>query len=130
MKRKRLTDDEIIGVLKDSEAGAKTDDMRLRDVFISAVFSSWRKTFGSMEASDAKLRREIEIENARPKRIVADLMLDMSAMKDLLERHWRVHGQETSRRLSDDGEKAERPAGVPDRWDFPIGAAVSAGAEG
>ena len=88
MKRKRFTDEQIIGVLKESEAGAKTDDICRRHGISSATFYTWRKKFGSMDASDAKRLRELEIENAKLKRIVADQMLDMSAMKDLLQNHW------------------------------------------
>jgi len=86
MKRKRFTDEQIIGVLKESQAGAKTDDICRRHGISSATFYTWRKKFGGMEASDAKWLRELEIENAKLKRIVADQMLDMSAMKDLLQK--------------------------------------------
>lgn len=88
MKRKRFTDEQIIGVLKESEAGAKTDDICRRHGISSATFYSWRKKYGGMDASEAKRLRELEIENAKLKRIVADQMLDMSAMKDLLQKHW------------------------------------------
>ena len=54
----------------------------------SATFYSWRKKYGGMEAGDAKRLRVLEAENAKLKRIVADQMLDMSAMKDLLQKHW------------------------------------------
>jgi len=103
MKRKRFTELEgdrgpsgaasapgkkIIGVLKESEAGAKTDDICRRHGISSATFYSWRKTFGGMEAGDAKRLRALDAENAKLKRIVADQMLDMSAMKELLQKHW------------------------------------------
>ncbi len=88
MKRKRFTEEQIIGVLKESEAGAKTDDICWRHGNSSATVYSWRKKFGGMEAADAKRLRALEAENAKLKRIVADQMLDMSAMKDLLQKHW------------------------------------------
>ncbi|RMA41829.1 transposase [Rhodophyticola porphyridii] len=88
MKRKRFTEEQIIGVLKESEAGAKTDDICRRHSISSATFYSWRKKYGGMEAGDAKRLRALEAENAKLKRIVADQMLDMSAMKDLLQKHW------------------------------------------
>lgn len=88
MKRKRFTEEQIIGVLKESEVGAKVDDICRRHGISTATFYSWRKKYGGMEASDAKRLRELETENAKLKRIVADQMLDMSAMKELLGKHW------------------------------------------
>ncbi|MEM9048555.1 MAG: transposase [Pseudomonadota bacterium] len=88
MKRKRFTEEQIIGVLKESEAGAKTDDICRRHGISSGMFYAWRKKYGGMDASEAKRLRELEIKNAKRKRIVADQMLDMSAIKDLLQKHW------------------------------------------
>ncbi|MEO1532888.1 MAG: transposase [Pseudomonadota bacterium] len=88
MKRSRFSDEKIIAVLKENEAGAKVDELCRKHGISSATFYAWRKKFGGMEASDAKKLRELEAENARLKRIVADQMLDMSAMKELLQKHW------------------------------------------
>ncbi len=88
MKRKRFTEEQIIGVLKESEAGAKTDDICRRHGISSATFYSWRKKYGGMDASEAKRLRELEVENAKLKRIVADQMLDMTSMKELLAKNW------------------------------------------
>jgi putative transposase len=88
MKRKRFTEEQIIGVLKESEAGAKTDDICRRHGISTATFYTWRKKYGGMDASEAKRLRELEIENAKLKRIVADQMLDMSSMKELLAKNW------------------------------------------
>ena len=78
----------IIGVLKESEAGARTDDICWRHGISSAAFYTWRKKYGGMDALEAKRLRELEIEDAKLKRIVADQMLDMSSMKDLLAKNW------------------------------------------
>ena len=88
MKRKRFTEEQIIGVLRESEAGAKTDDICRRHGISSATFYSWRKKYGGMDASEAKRLRELEVENAKLKRIVADQMLDMTSMKELLAKNW------------------------------------------
>ena len=88
MKRKRFTEEQIIGVLKENEAGAKVDDVCRRHGISQATFYAWRKKFGGMEASDAKRLRDLEAENAKLKRIVADQMLDMTAMKELLAKNW------------------------------------------
>ncbi|MDF2235887.1 IS3 family transposase [Albimonas sp. CAU 1670] len=84
MKRSRFSDEQIIAVLKENEVGARVDELCRRQGISTATFYAWRKTFGGMEASDAKKLRELEVENARLKRIVADQMLDMTAMKELL----------------------------------------------
>lgn len=88
MKRSRFTDEQIITALKENEAGAKVDDLCRRYAISTATFYAWRKKFGGMEASDAKKLRELEVENTRLKRIVADQMLDMTAMKELLAKNW------------------------------------------
>ena len=88
MKRSRFSDEQIIAILKENEAGAKVDELCRRHGISSATFYAWRKKLGGMEASDAKKLRDLESENARLKRIVADQMLDMSAMKELLQKHW------------------------------------------
>ncbi len=88
MKHKRFSEEKIIGVLKEHEAGAKVDEICRRHGISSATLYTWRKKFSGMEASDAKRLRALEAENAKLKRIVADQMLDMSAMKELLEKRW------------------------------------------
>jgi len=88
MNWKRFTEEQIIAVLKESEAGAKTDEICRRHGISSATFYSWRKRYGGMDAFEAKRLRELEVENAKPKRIVADQMLDMTSMKDLLAENW------------------------------------------
>ena len=88
MKRRRFSEEQVIGVLKENEAGAKVDDVCRRHGISPATFYLWRKKFGGMEASDAKRLRELEAENAKLKKIVADQVLDMTAMKELLAKNW------------------------------------------
>lgn len=88
MKRKRFSEEQIIGVLKENEAGAKVDDVCRRHGISSATFYAWRRKYGGLEVSDARRLRDLESENAKLKRIVADQMLDMSAMKELLAKNW------------------------------------------
>ncbi len=88
MKHKRFSEEQIIGVLKEHEAGGRVDELCRRHGVSTATFYIWRKKYGGMEASDAKRLRELEAENAKLKRIVADQVLDMSAMKELLGKHW------------------------------------------
>lgn len=88
MKRSRFSDEQIIAALKENEAGARVDELCRRHGISSATFYAWRKKFGGMEASDARRLRELESENAKLKRLVAEQMLDMTAMKELLQKHW------------------------------------------
>ena len=75
-------------MLKEQEAGAKVDEICRRHGISSATFYTWRKKYGGMEASDARRLKTLEAENAKLKRIVAEQILDMSAMKELLQKHW------------------------------------------
>ncbi len=88
IKRKRFSEEQIIGVLKEGEAGAKTDNICRRHGISSATFFSWRKKYGAMDASEAKRLRELEAGNAKLKRIVADQMRDVTSMKELLAKNW------------------------------------------
>ena len=88
MRKSRFTDEQVIGFIKQADAGMSVADLCRREGFSSATFYKWRAKFGGMEASDAKRLRELEAENAKLKRIVADQVLDMSAMKELLGKHW------------------------------------------
>ena len=83
MSRKRFSEEQIIGVLKRLEGGAKIVDLS-REINISeATIYKWKNKFGGMEISDAKRLRALEDENRRLKHIVADLSLDNQALKAL-----------------------------------------------
>lgn len=88
MKHSRFSEEQIIAVLRENEAGARVDELCRRQGISTATFYAWRKKFGGMEASDARRLRELESENARLKKIVADQVLDMTAMKELLAKNW------------------------------------------
>ncbi len=88
MKRKRFSEGQIIGVLKESEAGAKTDDVCRRHGISTATFYNWRKKYGGLEVSEAKRLKQLEDENRRLKRLVADLTLDKQMLQDVASRKW------------------------------------------
>lgn len=88
MKRKRFSEEQIIGVLKESEAGMKTADLARRYGVSEATIYNWKAKYGGLEVSEAKRLRELEDENAKLKRLLADQMLDAAALRELLAKKW------------------------------------------
>ena len=88
MKRARFTEEQIIAVLKEHEAGAKTADLARKHGVSEATLYNWKAKFGGMDVSEAKRLKALEDENARLKRMLADAMLDNVALKDLLGKKW------------------------------------------
>lgn len=88
MTRKRYTEEQIIGVLKEAGAGAKIEELCRRQGIHKATFYNWKAKFGGMTVSDARKLRALEDENRRLKQIVADQALDNRALKELLSKNW------------------------------------------
>ncbi|WP_440978636.1 IS3 family transposase [Sphingomonas pseudosanguinis] len=84
MKRKQFSEEQIIGILKEAEAGAVVTELCRKHGMSSATYYAWKAKFGGLEVSDAKRLRSLEEENARLKRLLADTMLDNAGLKDLL----------------------------------------------
>jgi len=88
MKRVRFSEEQIIGVLKEAEAGAKTADLARRHGVSEATIYNWKAKYGGLEVSEAKRLRALEDENAKLKRLLAEAMLDNAGLKDLLSKNW------------------------------------------
>lgn len=88
MKRRRFTEEQIIGVLKEAEAGKKVEEVCREQGVSKVTFYEWRKKYSGMTVSDAKRLKALEEENRKLKRIVADQALDIVAMKDVLSKNW------------------------------------------
>ena len=87
--KKRFTDEQIVGFLREAAVGNKTIEQLARDHgFSPNSFYVWKRRFGAMAEPDVKRYRELEKENARLKRLVADLSLDKAMLKELVEGKW------------------------------------------
>lgn len=87
MKRSRFTQEQMIAVLKEHQAGAAVADLCRKHGISDATFYTWRSKFGGMEVSDAKRLRALEEENTKLKKLLAESMLDVSTLKDLLAKN-------------------------------------------
>jgi putative transposase len=88
MKRKRFTEEQIIGVLREHELGGKTAELCRKHGISEATFYNWKSKFGGLDVSEARRLKQLEGENARLKKLLADSMLDNAALKDLLSKKW------------------------------------------
>jgi putative transposase len=88
MKRARFMEEQIIGVLREYEAGAKTADLARNHGISEATLYSWKVKFGGLDVSEAKRLRQLEDENAKLKKLLAEQMLDAAALRELLSKKW------------------------------------------
>ena len=88
MKRNRFSEEQIIAILKEHEAGLPVADLCRKHGVSDASIYKWKAKFGGMDVSEAKRLRSLEDENAKLKRLLAEAMLDNVALKDLLGKKW------------------------------------------
>lgn len=88
MKRKRFSEEQIIAILREHEAGVATADLCRKHRMSSASLYTWKAKFGGMDVSDAQKLRALEAENAKLKRLLAESMIDNAGLKDLLAKKW------------------------------------------
>ena len=88
MKRTRFTEEQIIAVLREQEAGAKTADVCRKPGVSEATFYKWKAKYGGLDVSEARRLRALEDENARLKKLLAEAMLDNAMLRDVAARKW------------------------------------------
>jgi putative transposase len=88
MKRSRFSEEQIIGILREQEAGSATADVCRKHGISSATFYKWKAKFGGLEVSDARRLKTLEDENAKLKKLLAETMLDNAILKDINSRKW------------------------------------------
>jgi putative transposase len=88
MKRKRYTEEQIISILKAHEAGTSVSELSRKHGIVENTIYRWKSKYGGMEVSEVKRLRELEQENAKLKRLLAEAELDKAAMKEVIEGKW------------------------------------------
>lgn len=86
--KKRFTEQQIIGVLKEAEAGMKVAELCRKHGISEATYYNWKAKFGGMSVSEAQRLKALESENAQLKRLLAESLLDNAALKDIVSRKW------------------------------------------
>ncbi len=88
MKRSRFSEEQIIGILKEHQAGMTAGDLCRKHGISDATFYTWRKKYGGMEVSEAKRLKALEEENARLKKLLAESMMDVSTLREMLAKNF------------------------------------------
>jgi putative transposase len=88
MKRSRFSDEQIIGILKEHQAGLSATDLCRKYGISDATFSTWRKKYGGIEVSEARRLKALEEENSRLKKLLAESMMDVSTLREMFGKNF------------------------------------------
>ena len=88
MKRSRFTQEQIIGILKEHQAGLSATELCRKHGISDATFYNWRSKYGGMEVSEAKRLKQLEDENAKLKRLLAESVMDVSTLREMLGKNF------------------------------------------
>lgn len=88
MKRQRFTEEQIIGIMREQDAGAKVADLARKHGISEATLYNWKAKYGGLDVSEAKRLKALEDENVKLKKILADQMLETAALRELLSKKW------------------------------------------
>ena len=113
MKRSRFSDEQIIGILKEHAAGLTATELCRKHGISDATFYKWRSRYGGMEVSEAKRLKALEEENAKLKRLLAESMLDVSTLREMLGKTSNAQFEEKRREL---GDRDQRLFATPGLW--------------
>lgn len=101
MKRSRFSEEQIIGILKEHQAGMTPAELCRKHGISDAIFYTWRKKFSGMEVSDAKRLKSLETENTHLKKLLAESMMDVSTLREMLGKTFDAQLKETCCELGD-----------------------------
>jgi len=112
MKRSRFSEEQIIGILKEHQAGLGAKELCRKHGGSEATFYKWRSKYGGMEVSDAKKLKALDAENAKLKKLLAEQMMDVSTLKEMLGKTFEARFKTTRCGLGHDRETIHAEAGL------------------